>query len=208
MRSREDFFFTVLIYFLSFVTSYHIFIVTHSNELSRIRTNTGRIVSQSYNITSSFTWSGRNDNQRLQEAIIKLTDEMNCTPTLLWTTNFSGNNNRNNVKVTENLYIVIDGTWQEAKKVYRKGPGILREICSLSLSHTDKSKYSLRSNYGYMKKFSSSSTSNLLCTAEVCAEIMKIEGDMCKSEILLSRLEQFQIDFNKNIVEPYIDHIN
>ncbi len=69
--------------------------------------------------------------------------------------------------------ILIDGTWQEARKIHQRSPYLhkLRRVC---LKTAEKSVYSLRKN----QKESG------LCTAECVIEILRSTGDISQAERL------------------------
>lgn len=69
--------------------------------------------------------------------------------------------------------IIIDSTWQEARKIHQRSPYLhgLRRIC---LKTTEKSVYNLRKN----QKESG------LCTAECVIEILRNTGDILQAEQL------------------------
>jgi DTW domain-containing protein YfiP len=69
--------------------------------------------------------------------------------------------------------ILIDGTWQEARKIHQRSPylHLLRRVC---LKTAEKSVYSLRKN---QKEFG-------LCTAECVIDILRSTGDISQAERL------------------------
>lgn len=168
--------------------SLHILILTHYQELRRGATNTAKLLKPIENkVTySTLVWRGRDDNGLVEECLKTFQE-----PHLLWTEMTS------QASVTETpisstnttVYIVIDGTWGEAKTIYRKGPALLRRLPRISLNLDRPSTYCLRSNYGYIKKFSSKSTaagSNLLCTAEVRSIFYYLSLSITISVIIIS----------------------
>jgi len=96
-------------------------------------------------------------------------------------------------------FLLLDGTWQEAKTLYRRGPLLLRQLPRVALSPNFSSTYRLRGDYGWRNKFGDIETKKgLLCTAEAVACIF----DECeqedehvkakKGEEIRARLEAFQ----------------
>lgn len=182
----------------------HICLLTHKNELDRLKTNTGQLVTSEslskYQFESSIIcWSGRNDNNIIEQRIKSFTS----TPILLWT---EGTNNFTSIDVNSNnvdhgkVYIVIDGTWQEAERIYRKGPAVLRYLPKLFISPTSPSRYRLRKNFGYIDKYSRDKDSNLLCTAEICADILQKEGIIGASQRILEALDNLQNSNDKETI--------
>lgn len=98
-------------------------------------------------------------------------------------------------------YIIIDGTWQQAKKIYRKIP-MLWSLPRISLTNVPPSIYVLRGDYtGWRVRFSNNDGdgSDLLCTActaEVAAAVMDRCGDVECANLIRSRLDAFQSTFS------------
>ena len=190
--------------FLSWWTSSHglsIVLLTHVNELVR-PTNTGRLLLSSLTITDNvqlWQWSGSNDNERISQAI-----ESSKQPLLIWTEAPIIDSSTNTRISHDNTYIILDGTWQEAQKIFRRGPDILRKIPRISLKSSFSSRYRLRSNFGFIQRFGNKTTNhtnrpgevttenNLLCTAEVCAALLLLHGDEMGAQTVLNNLETFQ----------------
>ena len=63
------------------------------------------------------------------------------------------------------LFILLDATWQQARKMYRQSP-YLHDLPLMGLADVPESRYELRRNQ----------KNGHLCTAEVAAEIMKHSG--------------------------------
>jgi DTW domain-containing protein YfiP len=70
-------------------------------------------------------------------------------------------------------FIIIDGTWIEARKIYQRSP-YLREVRRFSLKTEEKSAYNLRKNQ---------KTSGL-CTAECVIEVLRNTGNHAAAERL------------------------
>lgn len=77
-------------------------------------------------------------------------------------------------------YIVIDGTWQEAQKIYNKSP-YLKSLPTLKIETDQKSVYTLRRNQ----------KQNALCTAEIVIEVLKNEACSDLADELQSKLIAF-----------------
>ncbi len=65
-------------------------------------------------------------------------------------------------------FIILDGTWQEAQKIYNRSP-YLHSLFHYALSTQKKSAYKLRRNQ----------RATGLCTAEVAMEILAVKGEDC-----------------------------
>jgi len=77
-------------------------------------------------------------------------------------------------------FILIDGTWHEARKMYQRSP-YLRDIRRFSLNVAEKSVYNLRKN----QKQSG------LCTAECVIEVLRRTGHHTEAELLRERFLAF-----------------
>ncbi|MFT6907254.1 MAG: DTW domain-containing protein YfiP [Oleiphilaceae bacterium] len=76
------------------------------------------------------------------------------------------------------LYVLLDGTWREAKKMFRSE--YLQRLPVLGLQPTDPSEYALRE----------AAHLHQLCTAEVGVEVLKLQGD---TDAALSLKSYFQV---------------
>nr|MBA2817276.1 DTW domain-containing protein YfiP [Candidatus Pantoea persica] len=65
------------------------------------------------------------------------------------------------------LFIMLDGTWTEARKMFRKNPW-LDALPVMSLNVTAPSRYTLREAYGEGQH----------CTTEVAAVLLEQAGDV------------------------------
>jgi DTW domain-containing protein YfiP len=189
-------------------------LLTHANELAR-GTNTGNLLWQQQQLQpptavvgcTRWTWQGRKDNAAIARALLGVP----C-PVLVWTeaphASAAGNAAHGQENGTLPTYVILDGTWQEAKKMFRQGPDALRTIPRIALKASFPSSYRLRQNFGYVGRFgttssgdddeddsSNSSGCNLLCTAEVVAALLELHGDESGSLDIRKRLDTFQSTF-------------
>jgi len=79
-----------------------------------------------------------------------------------------------------NHFVIIDGTWHEARKIHQRSPYLLklRRVC---LKPVGKSLYNLRKNQ----------KEACLCTAECVIEILRTTGKTGEAERLLERFLAF-----------------
>ena len=78
-------------------------------------------------------------------------------------------------------FILIEGTWQEAQKIYNGSP-YLKRFPVLKLETGNRSIYKLRRNQ----------RNNGLCTAETVIEILKFKAQLKLAENLFERFVSFQ----------------
>ena len=162
---------SVMTIFSREIVGFQVVLLTHANELRR-PTNTGQILrhcldndcgrsrlSGTFSGCQIWSWSGRIDNVKVAKLI---DDTHNCV--LVWVGsrlsvpvafNQSNASHMDTLNHTPNsgscggknsTYIVLDGTWQEAKRIFRHGPDRLRSLSRISLSPNFKTTYLLRKN--------------------------------------------------------------
>ena len=159
-------------------------------------------------ISELLVWEGRGDNAKTSEALLRLQE-----PVLIWTDAQQVlQNSADSPSSADPTYIILDGTWQEAKKMFRQGPDCLRSMPRMSLEPTFRSNYKLRGNFGYVDRFNpirstsdivedaakpavNHADSNLLCTVEVGACLLIKHGQEENAISLLKQLEEFQMSF-------------
>jgi len=87
-------------------------------------------------------------------------------------------------------FIVIDGTWQEARKIYNKSP-YLQALPSVKITPATPSKFNLRRNQ----------KPGGLCTAECVIEIMRTVGYSELAAELQSSFDAFLVDPSRSLDE-------
>ena len=171
-----------------------VLLLRHANELPR-RTGTGPLLEHAAMLehlsVERAEWSGRADNARLEEHLMRLP-----SPALLWTDGAAATSAPNDEGGGPRTFVIIDGTWQEARKIFRKGPPVLRALPRIALRPKAASAYTLRGNYGWRRRFGAQDAhddgAGLLCTAEAAAALLdEVVGDSGGKE-LRDVLAQFQ----------------
>jgi DTW domain-containing protein len=79
------------------------------------------------------------------------------------------------------LFIMLDGTWTEARKMFRKSPW-LDALPVMSLNVTTPSRYTLREAHGEGQH----------CTAEVAAALLAQAGDEAAAQALQRHFDHFR----------------
>lgn len=149
-----------------------IILLTHEREILR-KNGTGKIVQ---NVTgdncSIIEW-------KRKEPSILIKKELSEKNTLLV---YPGDEEStiSDISGIEN-FILLDGTWQEARKIYNKSP-YLKRFRSYKFSAENKSSYTLRRNQ----------KETGLCTVESVIELYKLKGDYCTAEKLNNAFNVFQ----------------
>jgi len=154
------------------------YLLTHPRELKR-PTNSGAVVLKSLEAGSVrlISW----ERNRPDRELLSLVDRRNSV--LVY-----HDPRGPEVSVIEDLssidnFILLDGTWQEARKMYNKSP-YLQGMVRLVLPAGKASLYNIRRNQ----------TAGGLCTAECVIEILKMKKENGKAEVLLQGFLAFLKD--------------
>ncbi len=92
------------------------------------------------------------------------------------------------------LFVLLDATWSEARKMFRKSP-YLAHLPLLSLKPQQPSRYQLRS----------SEHAHYLCTSEVAALCLALAGDFRAAEMLDAYLDVFTDHYLKARKQAPVD---
>ncbi|MDV7106064.1 DTW domain-containing protein [Vibrio sp. TH_r3] len=138
-------------------------LLLHPNEHYRL-TNTGKLVQQSLSSCLSFTWDRVNPPQ----ALLKLIADKQYNTVLLFPNNESQPISQETIHHSgkASLFIILDSTWQEAKKMVRKSPW-LQSLVTTHLLPVNNSAYTLRRNQ----------QDGNLCTCETVTELLHLLGE-------------------------------
>ncbi|MCQ2999376.1 DTW domain-containing protein [Pseudomonas syringae] len=143
-------------------------------------TNTGWLIADVIDDTHAFGWS-RID---VDEQLLALLDDPQWQPYIVFPGEFVAPERVVNQVVQEEgkrpLFILLDATWTEARKMFRKSP-YLERFPVLSLEPEQMSRYRLRR----------SKRDDHFCTAEVAALCLELAGDTQASGVLDAYLDVF-----------------
>jgi DTW domain-containing protein YfiP/N-acetylglutamate synthase-like GNAT family acetyltransferase len=164
--------------------SLDILLIQHTKETTR-KTGTAPLLlgTRHLNVNNQ-TWSGRADNDAIQSVLHEHQENL----VLLWT---GGESNVSAVSSENTRFLLLDGTWQEARSMFRKIPQ-LQQLPRLSLQASAPSVYTLRKDFGWKDRFSENACDTLLCTAEVVAELLHQSGNEEGATLLRGRLQDLQ----------------
>ena len=152
-----------------------IYLLTHAREINR-ETNTGSIaIKSTEGLVERIIWDRVNPDKQLVELI-----ESNATILL-----YPNPEAKPLSKATFENIIIIDATWQEARKIYNKSP-YLKAIKKATLTIQNTSQYNLRRNQ----------PQGGLCTIECIIEILKIKE---QTDLIKKLTEEFE-SFNNPII--------
>lgn len=144
-------------------------------------TNTGWLIADTVADTFAFGWSRTEVDPRLLELLA----DPQWQPYLVFPGEYVAaervvNEVAPQVEGKRPLFILLDATWTEARKMFRKSP-YLEPFPVLSLLPEQLSRYRLRR----------STRGEHLCTAEVAALCLELAGDEAAGEALGAYLEVF-----------------
>ncbi|MBD2815425.1 DTW domain-containing protein [Xenorhabdus sp. Flor] len=143
--------------------------------------NTGKLIADVLPDTDAFLWSRTEPDQRMLEILRDPTRQ----PYLIFPESYATPPRTVYQQLPDNqkapLFIILDGTWPEARKMFRKSP-YLDDIPLLSINNIAKMDYLLRMP----------ARKEQHCTAEVAAAALELANDFEASQQLLTHFNQFR----------------
>ncbi|MNT48395.1 DTW domain protein [compost metagenome] len=146
--------------------------------------NTGWLIADLIADTSAFGWQ----RTSVDEALLALLDQPQWQPYIVFPGEFVAPQRVVSEVAREPgkrpLFILLDATWTEARKMFRKSP-YLDRFPVLSLQPEQLSRYRLRR----------SKRDDHFCTAEVAAMCLELAGDQRAAEALDAYLDVFSTHY-------------
>lgn len=143
--------------------------------------NTGKLIADVLPDTQAFLWSRTTPEQ----ALLDLINTPDKQAYVVFPESYASNErvvyNQLPVNSKPPLFILLDGTWSEARKMFRKSP-YLDSLPIFSLNEASKCDYVLRQ----------AAKEDQHCTAEVAASILENVGDINASQQLFSHFSYFR----------------
>ncbi|QKJ88328.1 DTW domain-containing protein YfiP [Paramixta manurensis] len=143
--------------------------------------NTGRLIADILPNTQAFGWSRTEPDPALLAAV----NDPHYQPLVVFPESYAdvGREVLNTPPLSGKppLFIMLDGTWTEARKMFRKSPW-LDNLPVMSLVLTTPSRYTLREAHAAGQH----------CTAEVAAELLAQAGDSAASQALTDHFNVFR----------------
>ncbi|WP_407333051.1 tRNA-uridine aminocarboxypropyltransferase [Enterovibrio sp. 27052020O] len=158
--------------------------------------NTGRLIADIVEDTYAYIWSRKSPN----EEMVALVNDPMWQPFVVFPAQYASEGRVVTRPVIEKgkrpLFIMIDGTWQEAKKIFRKSPW-LDDVPVLSIQVDTQSRYQMREANG----------EGQLATAEVAAQVLALAGDIKASHCLDAWFDVFREHYltgkkQRNLPDP------
>jgi len=136
-------------------------LLTHSREVSK-KTNTGQLVQLLIPNTQTIIWQRTHPNKKLLQLIASEKIALVYPESELQSV--VDNKPVQNIKEFE-IFILIDSTWQEARKMFNRSP-YLQNLPRIQLTPEHGSQYNLRRNQ----------LKDGLCTAECVIELLRAKS--------------------------------
>ncbi len=160
------------------------YLLTHANEFAKL-SNTGKLLNGISVPVTVQEWSRVEEPKNLLHRI----ESPEYKVELVFPSEFAiyqkSDESVESVFHQARTYVLLDGTWQQARKMYRKSP-YLHQLPLLSVNVNRDSVYTLRRNQ----------QEKGLCTAEVAACILEQEGLQDESDALMNKLIAFCENFH------------
>ncbi|GAB3529877.1 tRNA-uridine aminocarboxypropyltransferase [Photobacterium alginatilyticum] len=135
--------------------------------------NTGRLIADLFEDTFAYIWSRTEPNS----AMLELLEDPQWQPYVVFPAEYAQPERvaeKVDVETGKRpLFIMLDGSWAEAKKMFRKSP-YLNKFPVLSINPDKPSRYKVRE----------ASKENQLGTAEVAARIIDLYGEQHNADVL------------------------
>lgn len=146
--------------------------------------NTGRLIADVIEDNHAFLW----ERTKVDTALLQLLADPQYTPVIVFPHQYAEPERcidsladiHEYTHAKTPLYIMLDGTWREAKKMF-KSP-YLAQIPVLGIEPEHKSLYQLRE----------AAHKHQLCTAEVASMVLALGGDMVAANALKAYFEVFR----------------
>lgn len=146
--------------------------------------NTGRLIADVVEDNFSFQWQ----RTELDPTLKALLEDPAYLPVVVFPHEYAEASQRINClddlgesrEGKKPLYILLDGTWREAKKMFRSE--YLQRLPVLGLQPSEPSEYSLRE----------AAHLHQLCTAEVGVEVLTLQGDLEAASSLKNYFQVFR----------------
>lgn len=159
-------------------------LLLHSRELTKF-SNTGKLVRHCLGDFHCQTWQRKSD--------IDLSSDGSRQVVLV----FPSDETVQTVEPNDSQYwLIIDATWQQAKKMLRQSP-LLQSLPRVSISPSQQSRYRLRRNQ----------TETGLATVEVMASLLAGIGEDDNAECLLGYFEAFMTAYERQRQDQRIANV-
>ncbi len=152
-----------------------IYLLTHKKELDRKTSTSNVVMSVLKERCETIVWERTNPDPRFDT-------DMKVEDTVLVFKDENGTSTEELVEIQN--FILLEGTWQEARKIYNRSP-YLKKYRVLSINSESESEYKLRRNQ----------VEAGLSTAEAVIEILTYKGETVTAMALYEAFSCFQTGY-------------
>lgn len=160
--------------------------------------NTGKLIADVVPNTFAFLWSRTEENKEL---LAVLNDEQ-WQPFVVFPEQYAEAGREvfnENIAVNEGkkpLFIMLDGSWREAKKMFRKSP-YLNNFPVVSFNPEVTENKAMISRY----QIRQANALNQFATAEVAARVLDMAGESVNAEVLDLWFDVFNLQYRKSVCQ-------
>ncbi len=160
--------------------------------------NTGKLIADVVPDTYAFLWSRTEENKKL----LSLLDDDQWQPFVVFPEQYADDGREvinDTVKVNTGkrpLFIMLDGSWREAKKMFRKSPYLNKfPVVSFNPDMTENNE--LISRYQIRQAV----VSNQFATAEVAARVLDMFGEQTNANLLDLWFDVFNYQYKQSVCQ-------
>lgn len=160
--------------------------------------NTGKLIADLIPDTFAFLWS----RTTIEQAIIDIIQDEKWQAYIVFPGEYAMENQQvfhQSLDVNSKkkpLFIMLDGSWREAKKMFRKSP-YLANLPVLSINP----QLLLGADYKPRYKLRCSEKENQLCTAEVAARVLSVAGEQSNAKLLDAWFDMYSYQYQKSVCQ-------
>lgn len=160
--------------------------------------NTGKLIADVVPDTFAFLWSRTEENKEL---LAVLNDEK-WQPFVVFPEQYVEGDRQvfnKDIEIEPGkrpLFIMLDGSWREAKKMFRKSP-YLNQFPVVSFNPEVTSNKEMISRY----QIRQATANNQFATAEVAARVLDMAGEVVNAEVLDLWFDVFNYQYRKSVCQ-------
>lgn len=160
--------------------------------------NTGKLIADLIPDTYAFLWS----RTTVEQEIIEIINDDKWQPFIVFPAEYAKENQQvfhQEITIKNNkkpLFIMLDGSWREAKKIFRKSP----YLAGLPLLSINPQAY-IHEDYLPKYQLRTSEKVNQLCTAEVAAQVLAVAGEPVNAKILDCWFDVYSYQYQKSVCQ-------
>lgn len=162
--------------------------------------NTGKLIADLIPDTFAFLWSRTQENVEL----LAVLEDPKWQPMIVFPKAYAGedreiHDNKIALEPTKRpLFIMLDGSWREAKKMFRRSPYLQQlPIVSFTPAVCEESP-ELSSRY----QIRMAANNTELATAEVAAQVLALAGEQINADLLDLWFDVFSYQYQRGVCQP------